>query len=311
LRAVEADLVETVVAAFVERHIRRTNRSRTAKDYERLLEKEIVAHWRGQRLSAITRQDINRRLDEIADRGAPVTANRTLSIFRKLCRWAVSRDIIQHSPCDGVAAPAFETPRDRVLDDRELASIWRAADTLGWPFTPIVRLLMLTGQRRGEVASMAWAELDLAAMTWTLPAPRTKNKRPHTVPLAPQVIEILAGLPHIAGTDLLFAPGSVSRSKRRLDAAITAEAGPIPPWTLHDLRRSAASGMARLGVDLHVIERCLNHVSGSFGGIVGVYQKHRYETQMRQALETWAAHIESVVIGKTGAANVVSLRIKG
>ncbi len=308
LRAIETDRVETVVADFITRYVQRTNRPRTAANYKRLLAKEIVAHWHGRRLSAITRQDINRRLDEIVDRGAPVTANRTLALLRTMCRWAVSRDIIPHSPTDGITAPASETPRDRILDDQELASVWRAAEGLGWPFMPVTRLLMLTGQRRGEVAGMTWSEIDFAAATWTIPAARAKNKRQHVVPLAPEVVEILTSLPRIAGTDLVFPmPGSVSRSKRRLDAAIATETGSIPPWTLHDLRRSAASGMARLGVDLHVIERCLNHISGSFGGIVGVYQKHRYETEMRRALEMWAAHIQRIVTGES-ATNVVSLR---
>lgn len=312
------DSVEAVVAEFVEKHVRRSNKPSTAKEYERLLEKEIVEPWRGRRLSDISRRDVNRLLDDIVERGAPVAANRVLAILRKFCKWAVSREIIEHSPCDGVLARSEETPRDRALDDRELRLVWKTADALGWPYAAIVRLLVLTGQRRGEVVGMRWDEVDFEKRIWSLPASRTKNKRPHALPLSSAAIELLLALPHIEnGGGLVFPAGFVRRttlgqgpapvsgfsgSKRRLDRAIAelAEAegsAPLAQWGLHDLRRSAASGLARLGVDLHVIERCLNHVSGSFGGIVGVYQKHKFEDGMRRAMDAWAAHIERLATG--------------
>jgi integrase len=319
------DSVEAVVAEFIEKHVRRANKPSTAKEYERLLEKEIVAPWRGRRLSDISRRDVNRLLDDIVERGAPIGANRILAILRKLCKWAVSREIIEHSPCEGVLARSTETPRDRVLDDRELRLVWQAADTLGWPFNAVVKLLVLTGARRSEVAGMAWAEVDLDRKLWSLPASRTKNKRPHALPLPTTAIDILKSLPRIenrggfvfpAGFTRQATRGPVSVSgfsapKRRLDRAIAklAEAegsAPLAQFGFHDLRRSCASGMAKLGVDLHVIERCLNHASGTFGGIVGVYQKHRFEDGMRRAMDAWAAHIERLVTGAE-ASNVVEL----
>jgi integrase len=250
-----------------------------------------------------------------------------LAILHKFCRWAVSREILEHSPCDGVTARSTETPRDRVLDDRELSLVWKAAETLGWPFDPIVKLLLLTGARRGEVVGMRWVEVDFEKELWALPADRVKNKRPHTLPLSSAAIEILSPLPRIENRGgLVFPAGVVRRTtrskgpvpisgfsvpKRRLDRAVAklAEAegsAPLAQWGFHDLRRSCASGMARLGVDLHVIERCLNHVSGSFGGIVSVYQKHRFEDGMRRAMDAWAAHIERLVNGGE-APNVIEL----
>jgi integrase len=320
------DLVDTVVADFIEKHVRRTNKPLTAREYVRLLNKEIIDRWRGRRLSEISRRDVNMLLDEIVDRGAPVAANRVLAIFRKLCRWAVSREILAHSPCDGVQARTPELPRDRVLDDRELSLIWRASDALGWPFAQIVKLLILTGQRRGEVVGMKWSEIDLATATWTIPAARVKNKRQHVVPLPPQAVEILKSLPRIAGQAGLVFPrtrerakekitaetsvSGFSRAKMRLDAAILKlfpnRGAAFPAWSLHDLRRSCASGLARIGIDLPVIERCLNHVSGSFGGIVSVYQKHRYEDDMRRAFDAWGRHVEGLISGKP-TKNVIEL----
>jgi integrase len=314
------DSVEALVAEFIEKHVRRSNKPSTAKEYERLLEKEIVKRWRGRWLSDISRSDVNRLLDDIVDRGAPIAANRILAILRKFCRWAVSREIIEQSPCDGVIARSAETPRDRTLDDRELRLIWQVAHTLGWPYIAIVRLLILTGQRRGEVVGMRWDEVDFEKRIWSLPAARTKNKRPHVLPLSSLAIDILQSLPRIENDAGLVFPARVaagksvvpvsahSKAKLRLDQAIAELArsegsAPLAQWGIHDLRRSCASGMARLGIDLHVIERCLNHASGSFGGIVGVYQRHKFEDGMRRAMDAWAAHVER--LGAGGAASNV------
>jgi integrase len=317
------DSVEAVVAEFIEKHVRRSNKPSTAKEYERLLDKEIVGPWRGRQLADISRGDVNRLLDDVVSRGAPIAANRILAILRKFCKWAVSREIISHSPCDGVIARSAETPRDRVLDDRELRLVWEAANALGWPYGAIVRLLVLTGQRRGEIVGMRWGEVDFEKKLWSLPASRTKNKRSHALPLSSAAINILKGLPRIEKDAGLVFPARVaavrnavpvsghSKAKLRLDHAIaelarSEDSAPLAQWGLHDLRRSTASGLARLGVDLHIIERCLNHVSGSFGGIVGVYQKHRFEDGMRRAMDKWARHVEALVTGRK-AGNVVEL----
>jgi integrase len=317
--------VESVVAEFIEKHVRRSNKPSTAKEYVRLLDKEIVEPWRGRRLSDVSRRDVNWLLDKVVERGAPVAANRVLAILRKFCRWAVSREIIEHSPCDGVMTRSAETPRDRVLNDRELRLIWRAADALGWPYAPIIRLLILTGQRRGEVVGMRWDEVDFEKKLWSLPTARVKNKRPHALPLSSAAIDILKSLTRIendaglvfpargraatAGGENAVPVSAHSKAKLRLDHAIAElvegdGSAPFAPWGLHDLRRSCASGLARHGVDLHVIERCLNHVSGSFGGIVAVYQKQKVEDGMRRAMDAWAAHVERIASGAL-AANVV------
>jgi integrase len=305
-KAKQADTVEAIVAEFIEKHVERSTKPSTGAEYKRLFEKQIVAAWRGRRLADITRRDVNGLLDEIA-RHAPIGANRALALLKTFCGWAVSREIIEHAPTDGVQARSIETPRDRALDDRELKIVWSACDAIGWPYRDIVRLLMLTGARRGEVVGMRWCEIDFDKRLWTLPASRTKNKRSHALPLSSAAIGILRSLPRVDG-DLVFPSNNhlpvsgYSRAKIRLDRAVAEiveeeQSTSLAQWGFHDLRRSAASGLARIGVDLPVIERVLNHVSGSFGGIVGVYQKHRFEDRMARALDAWAAHIEVLVSG--------------
>ena len=176
------DSVEAVVAEFIEKHVRRSNKPSTAKEYVRLLNKEIVEPWHGRRMSDISRRDVNRLLDDIVDRGAPIASNRIYAILRKLFKWAIAREILSQSPCDGVMARSAEMPRDRVLDDRELRLVWIGAGKVDWPYSAIVRLLILTGARRGEVVGMKWDEIDFEKDTLVASPARTKNKRPHALP---------------------------------------------------------------------------------------------------------------------------------
>jgi integrase len=213
-----------------------------------------------------------------------------------MCRWAVSRGIIERSPAEGIDPPSTETVRDRVLSLDELRLVWRAAERQGFPFGPIIKLLILTGQRRSEVGGMEWGEIDLENRLWTILATRAKNRRQHTIPLSPQAMGIIKGLPRFSGSKFCFtvrntAPSGFAKAKERLDKSIA----PIKPWTIHDIRRSTATGLAGLGVNLPVIERLLNHVSGTFGGIVSIYQKHSFEPEMRDAMERWGRRIEDLV----------------
>ncbi len=227
-------------------------------------------------------------------------ANRTLSAVRKLCNWAVSRDIITASPCSGVEPPAPPRSRARVLDDIELRLVWQAADGEGWPFGPIVKLMILTGQREGEIAGARWTEIDLNKKLWTIPAGRAKNHEQHTVPLSDAAVEIIKSLRRVKSDDgLVFVgrngrqPTTFSRAKVRLDEAIT-EANqdePIIAWVFHDLRRTMANGMEQLGIAPPVIEKCLNHKSGTFRGVTGVYLRFTYDDEKRAALVAWAQHV--------------------
>jgi hypothetical protein len=178
------DILEAVASRFVAQHAKRKLKPATAREVERLLEREVVAPWRGRRLSQIGRADIHDLLDGIVERGAPITANRTLSWLRRMCGWAIERGLIDVSPCAGVRAPAAEKGRTRWLSDDELRAVWRAAGALGAPYDAFVRLLILTGARRSEVARMAWREVDLRAKLWTLPAARAKSATECEIPLS-------------------------------------------------------------------------------------------------------------------------------
>jgi integrase len=206
-------LVERVVEQFVERYCK--TMLRTWAETERLLKKEIVGRWKGRPLADIGATHVITMLDEIVDRGAPIAANRTLAAFRRMCHWAVGRKLIAVSPCTGIEAPSPERSSDRVLNDAELKAVWLASGSLGWPFQPIVRLLLLTGQRRDEIASMRWSEIDFATKTWTIPKERCKNNQAHVVPLAPQSVGILEGLPRIGGvSDFVFTSNGTTPGQR-------------------------------------------------------------------------------------------------
>ena len=260
--------------------------------------------WRGRTIHEIRRRDIIELLDGIAtDR--PVLANRTLAVLSVFFRWCSARDVIESSPCVGVPRPAPEVARDRVLSESEIRDLWKACDTLGGTIGPFVKVLLLTGQRRSEVAGMQLSEIE--GDVWVLPAERVQNKRLHSVPLSTQVLKIIETAEPVG--DYVFTDnprkridGSFSIWKKRIDAHMK----PLPSWTFHDLRRTAASGMAKLGVEIPVIEKCLNHAGGVFAGIVGTYQRHEYASEKRIALQRWADHIDQLVGGRP--ATVVKFR---
>jgi integrase len=311
------DLFENVAKEFIDRHAMKKTRpsswGETARILGLRLEQNpegvaelvgtgagVIAQWKGRKIQDIAKRDVNALLDGIADRGAPIMANRTLSAVRKLCNWALSRDIITASPCAGVEPPSLPRSRDRVLDDIELRLVWQAADNEGWPFGPIVKLMILTGQREGEIGGARWVEIDLNKKLWTIPPGRAKNHEMHTVPLSGAAVDIIKSLRRVkSDDDLVFVgrngrqPTSFSRAKARLDEAIT-EANqdePITAWVFHDLRRTMASGMERLGISPPVIEKCLNHKSGTFRGVTGVYLRFTYDDEKRAALDAWAHHV--------------------
>jgi integrase len=300
-----------VARLFIERDQRPDNR--TWKETARLLGLRpdenrltpirggILDHWSGRRVEDIRRRDVIAVLDALSDK--PATKQNTFAALRRFFNWALARDLIMTSPCAGVEAPQPTPARDRVLTDDELRWFWLACDTLGPPFAPLFKLLCLTGQRREEVGGMRWAELH--GNVWTIPAPRVKNGREHALVLPEPALALIQSVPQIAGCPFVFSTtgrtslSGYSEAKRRLDAAMLkqglAETGrpdfQIAPWRLHDLRRTTASGMAKLGIALPTIEKVLNHVSGSFGGIVAVYQRHEFKAEKAAALKAWAEHV--------------------
>lgn len=281
-----------------------------------VLRREAVPVLRRKPLPAIKRADLSQIWDRLQDR--PAIARLTHATLRKLFRWAVSRGDLDRSPLEGVEAPPAVPARERVLSDDEVVVIWRGCDELGFPFGGLYRLLLLTGQRRDEVASLDWREVDRRERMWTLPSSRSKNKKPHLVPLSGLAIEILdemAGGREWPQSGLIFsttgktAPSGFSKAKRKLDDyLILAMDRPQDSWRIHDMRRTVATGLQRLGVRFEVTEAVLNHVSGARGGIAGVYQRHDWQEEKRAALDAWASHIAGIIDGSTNTTNVVALR---
>lgn len=274
------------------------------KMVERTLRLHLTPHFKRKPINTITRSNIAAVLDVIPQEQLALKRN-TFAVLRKLFRWAAGRGDIDRSPCDGMETPKAVTPRDRVLADDELARIWRAADHAGKLFGPIVHLLIATGQRREEVSGLDWSEIDQASRTWTLPKERAKNGTTHMVPLNECAIEVLTRISGNATEwprqGLVFKTSggkrfiAHSKGKQQIDAAIAADGSPdMPPWRLHDLRRTVATGFQRLGVRFEVTEAVLNHLSGSKAGVAGTYQRHDWLSEKRDALDRWATHIRRI-----------------
>lgn len=306
---VERDKFSAVADLFMRRH---ASHNRRADDVAAMLRREVLPAWGDRNIPEIGKRDVLDVLDAIVDRGSPITANRLRAHLNTLFNWAKGRDIITTNPLDGVKPPAPETARDRVLTDDEIKLFWAACETIGQPFGPLFQLLLLTGQRRGEVGGMTDGEVK--AGLWTIPAARSKNGDEHTVPLGEGALAVLAGVERIKGkAGLIFTTNGTSgvsgftRAKERLDATIAKlnDGEKIPDFTLHDLRRTAATGMAGLGFPPHVVEAVLNHRSGTRRGVAGVYNRFTYAEEKAAALEAWGRRVLSLVEGKPG--NVVSI----
>jgi integrase len=269
----------------------------TWKLQERRLEMHVLPHWRDRKIAAIKRAEVRELLDGIE---GDVLPNRVLTIVKTLFRYALSRDWIEASPVEGIAKPKSESPRERVLDMSEIARVWNAAGLLGYPSGLFVRLLILTAQRRSEVAGMQWAGLNLEDATWTLQCADTKASRAHLVPLSAPADEIVKAAPEI-GPFVFTTDGEThihnfAKTKATLDTFIAAKGDALPAWTLHDLRRSAATHMVRLGVSMEVVGRVLNHAPT--GVTRTTYALHEYAPEKRSALDRWAAEVMRAVEGK-------------
>jgi integrase len=273
---------------------------------KRRLEMHVLPVWGERRLSEIRRADVRDLIEGIE---GDVLPNRVLTIIKTVFRYGLSRDWIESSPVEAIGKPKSESERDRVLSMPEIERVWAAADLMGYPFGAFIRILMLTAQRRAEVGSMRWDDVDLEAGTWRLRTADTKSERAHLVPLSAPVVEILDNLPrlgpYVFTTDGETSIGGFSKAKTRLDTFLSAKGAPLAPWTFHDLRRTAATHMVRLGALEEVVGRVLNHAPK--GVTAKVYALHSYAPEKRSALDRWAAELMRAVTGGADG-NVVPLK---
>jgi integrase len=301
------------VAAICEKWIAKDQAgNRTADEVRRTMNKYVISVWGTRPLVEIARRDVIELIGGVAET-APLRANRVLAYVSRMCRWACGHDIIPANPCVGVNKQAKETQRDRVLDDAELALVARAAGELG-VFGLGVRALIATGCRRAEIFAAKRDELSSDGTVLRLPADLSKNGVGRSIHLSTLAQEIIAELPDHGPDSYLFSytgksPYTAwSGGKERLDAAVARLAGKeLPDWRLHDTRRSVATGLQRLGERLETIEAVLGHVSGSRGGIVAVYQRHKFEAEAAVALDRWADHLRGL-LDPSAMGNVMHLR---
>jgi integrase len=283
---------EWLVTEFIKRYAKPNTSS--WRETERLLRREFSPHWAKLSINSIGKANVVKILNGIVDRGSPSAANHAFSAASKLFNWAVEQGHLSQSPMFGLKKPTKAKSRERTLSDDELRKVWNAAETMGYPYGTIVQLLILTAQRRAQVSGMRWDELDLKAKTWTLTGERMKTGHKHVLPLTNRVISILEGIPRT--DDRLVFPAvsgdnsvsGFSKWKRQIDR----QSG-VTDWTIHDLRRTAATGMAQLSVPPHVVEKILHHTSGSTAGVAGIYNRYGYLAEMREALEEWESQFFS------------------
>ena len=321
---------------FAERFIdkyAKVEQPKSWKETQGVIRRDLKPAFNDKPLPEITDADIVELLDELGERSASA-ARKAYSALSGIFRYACDKER-RHmpkakSPMLGISPPSKAGKRERTLTDAELRLVWMAAGGLGWPFGPIVRLLILTGQRRDEVAGLAWPEIDKEAAVWLLPGARSKNTQPNLVHLSAPALAIVKDLPTIKSkAQLLFtttgetAVSGFSKVKARLDTSMldlmrreAIEAGAteedadklkVEPWTLHDLRRTLATGCQRLGFVTEITEAVINHISGSRAGIVGVYQTYKYADEKRLALDAWGQHVAAIVSGKNASSNIINI----
>jgi integrase len=331
--AASAAMFPRMAQDFIERYLRDRKGIRTWKkkalvlglDYRGggaapiIIPGSLCDQWATRAVSNITKAEVRGVVDEARSTGIPgrttrnkgPSSDREIEIagaLRGMFDWLLrDREAIDTDPTASLPSAEPATERERVLTDDELRAVWRACDDIKPAFAGVIRVMALTGQRRGEVMGMRWDELSDDRKTWTIPAARSKNKRAHTVPLSSAVRDLLpeervgefvfstdGGKRHVAG---------FAKVKVAFDAVLELK----EKWRWHDIRRTVATGLQRLGVALTVTEAVLNHVSGTRGGIVGLYQRHDYDEEKRKALDGWAAYLAALLAGEEDR-KVVPLR---
>lgn len=287
---------------------RRCSEKKSGHEDERIIHKDLIKPWGRIPAKDIGRRDVIELIDGIKDRGAGIMANRTLSVIKRMYNFGIDRELVEVNPAARVKPPAKENRRDRVLDEKEIKTLWKQLPKVpGSPLTlSALKLILVTAQRPGEVVSTEWSEIDIDAELWMIPAEKSKNGLAHRVPLSPVALGIInelgPGEGYIfsspIGSDRCLTAHSMSRLLNRNRDLLK-----IDHFTPHDLRRTAASHMASMGISRLVIAKILNHVET---GVTAIYDRHGYDNEKREALNAWSAKLEQIIEGKKG--KVVPIR---
>jgi integrase len=299
-RQAELRKQEQTFDAVAEDFIKRVlPKQRRGANVARELRREFVERWKGRAISSITRSDVTEVIKETLNRGATYQAHNLLGHVRTLFNWAIEVGDygLETSPCDRIRPKSLigeRKPRQRVLNDAELKSFWKATELMGYPFGPLFRLLLLTGGRKNEIAHARWREIDLEQKILTVPAERFKSEADHIIPPTADAIPVLESLPRFTKGDYLFSTtfgerpvAGFAKAKSRLDKLM----GDVSPFRIHDLRRTLRTRLASLRVPDTIAEMVIGH---GRRGLQRVYDQHRYEPEMREALALWAARLREI-----------------
>ena len=274
---------------------------------QRIIAKDFIPAWGNWKAKDVKRRDVLRLLDGVMDRGAPIQANRTLALIRKIYNWGISRDLVKNNPCLQVKMPAKENQRDRVFSENEIKALWRAFEQVGPIMEPFFKLRLVTAQRGGEVMSMQRRDIDIDSSWWTIPAEYSKNGLAHRVPLSKLALDILKQMEAISGNDRWIFPSPVKKCGHIRNVQKTAlrirEYSGVADFKPHDLRRTGASLMTGMGISRLIVSKILNHVEQ---GVTRVYDRYSYDKEKRIALDKWARRLEQILTGKKG--KVISIR---
>ncbi len=292
-----------VAALYVERHAAVRKRPRSRREDEKMIRHDLLPAWGDWKIGEIERRHIVALLDTIVDRGAPIQANRTKSVIATIFNFAEDRALIKYNPAVRLKAPAPKRERARVLDEAELRRLFAAMEDEPPRRQVIVRMALLTAARRGEIIGLPWSEID--GDWWTLAAARSKNRREHRVPLVPSLRTAIDGLPRDGEFVFHGRKQYGQPTTRTCDwfPPLCARAG-IEGAVFHDLRRTAATMMNKIGIDPVVVERVLNHVQQ---GVAAIYNRHTYDKEKRAALLRWERALEAIISGRKAGAKVVEL----
>ena len=292
----KANTFAALAEVYITRHC---SQKKSGAEDERMINKDLLPAWGTLPSKDITRRMVIELLDSIKDRGAPIQANRVLSLIKRMFNFGFARDLVEHNPTFKVR-PGKENTRQRVLTDVEIRAFWEKLpdmDRAGRQIEAALQLILVTAQRRGEIVAMEWSEIE--GDLWTIPEEKSKNKFAHRVPLSPLALSILEEIPRSGKYVFPRRVGSgyakdQHMTGRAISHAVSTnrELFDIPHWTPHDLRRTAASRIASMGASQQTIEKILNHV---LPGVMGVYNRHGYDAEKRAALDAWADKLQRIL----------------
>jgi integrase len=293
-----AHSIKALIDEYIEKWAK--PRKRSWKEDERILRKDVQPIWGRKKAETIKRRDIVLLLDEIVDRGAPIQANRTLAVIRKMFNFALSRGILEQSPCVQIPAPSKENQRDRVLSDEEIRTIWLSLEDAGMVqgIQLVLKLQLITGQRKGEIVGAEWNDINLKQGWWTIPKEKAKNNLPHRVPLSPLALKILKETKALSKDSSFLFPSPTKENAHITEPAIdrairnNRELFDIDHFVPHDLRRTVASQITAMGIPRLTVSKILNHVES---GVTAVYDRHSYDKEKQKALDKWSKRLEKIV----------------